>query len=141
MGQTGFLWQGLEELRAALRHLPAEMRVHAQPIVTEEAEQAAEEIRAAYPRRTRGTGNLVKGVKLSHLVAGQFAAGAIVKNTAKHAWIFELGTQARHTDIGANRGTMPPGHVFVPIVMKHRRRMYERLQGVMEDAGLVVKVV
>jgi hypothetical protein len=38
-----------------------------------------------------------------------FSAGAIVINRAKHAAIFENGTQARHTAIGANRGSMPPG--------------------------------
>jgi hypothetical protein len=75
---------------------------------------------------------------VSHQDKGRFSAGAIVKNTAKHAWIFENGTQARHNDLGANRGSMPPGHVFIPAVIKRRRIMYQQLRALLERHGLKV---
>jgi len=126
---------GFAELREALRNLPAQLRDEAKVIVQSRAARAAQEIIAAYPERT---GNLRKGVSVRASEAGNFGAGAIVVNRAKHAWIFENGTQARHTDIGANRGSMPPGHVFVPIVMRHRRGMYDELRDVLVRDGFVV---
>ena len=54
--------------------------------------------------------------------------GAEVKNVAPHANIFENGTQARHTRIGANRGSMPPGHVFVPRIVRARHRLTQELK-------------
>ena len=99
------------------------------------AEGAASDIRAAYPVRT---GNLRDHVVVSQGVGGQYGTAVIVKNTAKHAWLFENGSQARHTDIGANRGSMPPGHVFVPAVRRARRGMYIDLGEMLEREGLHV---
>jgi hypothetical protein len=130
-----FQFEGLEELKAALRTLPDELTAEAQAIVELTANQAAAEIQAAYPART---GNLKDRVFVTHFDNGRFRAGAIVKNTAKHAYIFENGTQARHTAIGANRGSMPPGHVFIPRMIRARRRMWEGLRSLLERAGLVV---
>jgi hypothetical protein len=59
----------------------------------------------------------------------------LVRNPAKHAAIFEFGTQARHTKLGANRGSMPPGHVFLPIVQQRRRTMYLRLKDMLVRFG------
>jgi hypothetical protein len=70
--------------------------------------------------------------------SGNFGTAAVVVNKAKHAWIFESGTQARHNDIGANRGSMPPGHVFVPGVMSKRAEMYRNLGKMVEAHGLIV---
>lgn len=125
---------GLEELKAALQNLPQELASEAQDIVFGAADDAAAEIIAKYPART---GNLRKGVKVTRK-ASAFVTSAVVKNSAPHAFIFENGTQARHTKIGANRGSMPPGHVFVPTVIRHRRAMYERLKAVLVKAGLSV---
>jgi hypothetical protein len=61
-----------------------------------------------------------------------------VKSTAKHAALFEIGTQARHTNIGANRGSMPPGKIFVPVVVRKRRAMYERLKELLVRHGAKV---
>jgi hypothetical protein len=71
-------------------------------------------------------------------VSGQFVTGAVVKNTAPHAILFELGTQARHTKIGANRGSMPPGHVFVPRIVKARRKLTADLKAMVAAHGAVV---
>ena len=128
-------WSGLDELREALRRLPTDMADDAGDIVLGAAEAAKTEIVAAYPRRT---GNLKNHVYVRKSAAGPYGAGAIVTNTAPHAFIFENGTQARHTKIGANRGSMPPGHVFIPIVMRRRRTMYEQLKSLLVRHGLMV---
>jgi hypothetical protein len=128
---------GLKELREALRRLPQELKAEAQKIVMTAATNAGGEIKAAYDTHTK-TGNLSRGVQVRSSEASAFSAGAIVVSRAKHAWIFENGTQARHTDIGANRGAMPPGRVFIPVVMRRRRRMYYELIEIVEKQGLQV---
>lgn len=135
MSQNRIRFDGLDELKQALRQLPAELTAEASGIVDGAANEAMREIVDKYPTRT---GNLKDGVTVTHFEGARFSAGAIVKNTAKHAFIFEHGTQARHTDLGANRGSMPPGHVFVPIVIRKRRAMYERLKTLLVSKGLVV---
>jgi len=129
------VWNGLAELREALRNLPADLTAEASHVVEGAANAAAADIKAGYPVRT---GNLRDHVFVSHRDKGRFSAGAVVKNTAKHANIFEVGTQARHNSLGANRGSMPPGHVFVPAVIKRRRIMYEQLKALLERHGLKV---
>jgi len=136
-------WVGLDELRAALLQLPEDLASDAESIVNDAAQAAFDEIYAAYPVRT---GNLRNGLKvqtLSHAFDARvgsraLGAGAILYNNAPHAYMFEHGTEARHTDIGADRGRMPPGKVFIPRVMRHRRRMYEELVAMMESHGLLV---
>lgn len=135
MSQNRLHFDGLAELREALRNLPADMTGEATHLVEGAANGAAAEIKAGYPRRT---GHLIAGVTVSSFEHGRFSAGMIVKNTAKHAWLFENGTQARHTDLGANRGSMPPGHVFIPVVIRKRRQMYEQLKDLVARQGLVV---
>ncbi len=130
-------WTGLDELKAALRNLPEELAGEGGDIAESEANGAAADIRQGYASHSR-SGALAKGVRVTHVEKGKFSAGAIVKSAAKHASIFENGTQARHTDIGANRGSMPPGHVFVPAVVKRRRRMHERLRDMLVRHGAIV---
>lgn len=132
--------RGLAELYAALRRLPEELRERGGQIVTENADEAADEIRAGYTAH-KHTGNLADHVKVVKVdgASGKYGAAAIVKSTAKHAYIFENGTQVRKNAKGANRGAMPPGHVFVPIVIRKRRQMYQELQYLLVQAGLDVK--
>lgn len=127
-------FEGLEELKTALRNLPYELSGQGQEIVFGSADDAATEIRAAYPARTK---NLRRGVSVMKSSTA-FATRATVKNTSPLAFVFENGTQARHTTIGANRGSMPPGHVFVPRVMRHRRSMFDRLKTLLQAFGLTV---
>jgi len=126
---------GLEELRAALRTLPTELAGEAQHVVVGAANGAAADIRGAYPVRT---GNLRDHVTVRDLPSGPTGAAAKVVSSARHAALFEVGTQARHTSIGANRGTMPPGHVFVPRVIRARRLMVQQLVDLVRRAGLTV---
>lgn len=128
-------WDGLDEFTADLEKMPESLATDADPIAADAANGAAGDIRTGYPVRT---GNLRKNVFVSRLNKGKDFAGYIVKNPAPHAFIFENGTQARHTSIGANRGSMPPGHVFVPAVIKRRRAMYVQLKALLVRYGLVV---
>jgi Bacteriophage HK97-gp10, putative tail-component len=133
-----WLWEDLDELKAQLRALPHELAAEGAEIVERTAEAAAAEMRATYPERT---GNLRKGVKVQKTNTSEFGAVATVVNTAPHSYIFEHGTVARHTDIGADRGSMPPGHVFIPIVERRRRDMYlNDFAELLERAGLTVEL-
>jgi hypothetical protein len=130
-------WNGLEELRAQLRQLPAELTGEASHIVEGAANGAAVDLRVAYGAHVR-SGKLQDKVVVTHRDRGKFSAGAIVKNLARHAWLFENGSQARHTEIGADRGSMPAGHVFIPIVMRARAVMYDQLKALLVRKGLLV---
>lgn len=137
MSNNRLVFNGLAELKAALRALPEELTGEASNIVDGTVNGAAVEIRSGYAKHSR-SGRLQGGVIVTRVDRGKFTAGAIVKNTAKHAAIFENGTQARHTDLGANRGSMPPGHVFVPVVIRRRRSMYQSLKDLLVRKGLQV---
>lgn len=138
MSRNRFRFTGLEELKAELRNLPEALAQEAQAIVFGMADEAAAEIRAAYPSHT---GNLRRGVSVVRRVYAVSTA-AIVVNKAPHAFLYENGTQARHyfTKGGVKKalGRMPPGHVFVPIMIRKRRQMYERLKGLLVRHGLSV---
>lgn len=131
---VSFKIEGLEELRQQLQKLPAVLADKAQQRIVSAAQLANSRIRNGYPVRT---GNLRNHVYVSVRRTG-VAVVATVKNTAKHAYIFENGTQARHTDLGASRGSMPPGHVFIPVVAQERRAMYEDLKEIISEEGLEV---
>jgi hypothetical protein len=132
---TRFRIEGLDELRELLRRLPEELRDEARGIIKQEADDAKDQIFAEYPEHT---GNLRDHLYVSMKDHSRFGVGATVRNTAKHAWIFENGTQARHTAIGADRGAMPPGHVFIPIVIRRRASMMNRLADLLRQHGLQV---
>ena len=135
MSSNKFVFSGLDELKQALRTLPADLTGEASHIVQNAAGAAEADIKAGYPVRT---GDLRDHVLSAPLPTGAFARGMVVKNTSKLAYIFENGTQARHTSLGANRGSMPPGHVFLPAVIKRRRIMYSELKDLVTRHGLMV---
>lgn len=127
------------EFIAELRKLPSDLKGEASGIVKGSANGAAAQVKANYKRGK--TGDLIDGVVVEYADPGPFAAGAVVKSKAPHAWIYENGTQVRHNARGANRGAMPaapPGRAFIPVMIKARRRMYEQLKGVLVRAGLQV---
>jgi hypothetical protein len=130
-----FRIDGLAELRDELRRLPEALRDEARDIILREATDAKNDIVAGYPART---GDLKNHVTIVQTPGGRFGAGATVRNTAKHAWLFENGTQARQTALGANRGAMAPGHAFVPPMRRHRRAMYGQLADLLRTKGLQV---
>jgi hypothetical protein len=138
---VSLIWDGLEELKVALQSLPADLTGEAANDVQEAANAAATAVRSAYGKH-RVTGNLQDHVVVQERSRGQFGVAYVVKSTARHAWLFEKGTEARHyvTRNGVRHltGRMPPANIFVPTVMRHRRSMYDRLRDVLVRYGLQV---
>jgi hypothetical protein len=131
-------WEGMDEFRAALRQLPEELTAEAATIVYDTGDRAAAAIVAAYPRVS---GKLKEGVRVRQNPYSRFGVQSIVENTAKLARIFERGSEARHTALGANRGRMPVGKVFVPIMERERRTMYyDKLTALLERHGLTATI-
>jgi len=146
---------GLEELRENLWRLPADLVKSAAPLVRAYAEAAAQEIRDDYPEGE--TGNLKRGVKVgSKGGRSEHTVRSVVRSTAPHAHLYETGTQTRQNRAGENRGYMfganaPEIHgnwsqgprqganIFVPVIVRYRRQMYEDLIGVLEQEGLRVR--
>lgn len=124
---------GLTELRAALRSLPSELRDKAEPIVTEAADRSFDAIVAAYPPGS----SLARGMR-KETASSAFGAAARLRQGAKLGFIYEFGTEIRHTDEGWSRGRMPAGKVFVPTVVRERRAMVLELVTFVESYGLKV---
>lgn len=131
----------LDAFREELRRLPAELADEAGAIVLDAANSGAATIRGVYEQH-RVTGNLAKGVKVLTESVGPFGAGAVVKSTAPHAWLFDNGSAARHWVTGKSTGRMwgrtPPTHAFVRTMIAARRRMYERLADLIRSKGFTV---
>jgi len=125
---------GLTELRAALKALPPELVREAGVIDHAQAQAAAQEIMGAYPVHT---GNLRSHLQVE-LGGDAVSATARVRNTAKHAYIFEKGTGPRQWASGKSTGVMPFGGVFIPIAMQRRRIMLGALIDLVERSGLHV---
>ena len=140
-------WVGLDELKAALFRLPAELTQKAAGIVKASAEAAAAEIKAAYPEGE--TGNLRKGVRVGDRGAREpYTVRYSVRSSAPHVHLYETGSQTRQTALGYHRGHMfsrfgfgprQGANVFVPIVVRRRRAMFEDLIPLIEQAGLDVR--
>lgn len=129
-------WPGLDELRAALRDLPAELRDDATTIVMEEADGAVDDIINGYPDHT---GDLKRKVSKKVLApSSAFGTAVQVRSAAKHAHLFENGTQTRKNALGQNRGAAPPGRVFVPVMIRRRRNVHRRLVDLVKRAGFTV---
>jgi len=128
-------WHGLDELREALKHLPADLAADAGAIVDDTAEAVADELRFDYPERT---GNLAESVRVLRRDTGQFGVRVQVRSGSKHAWLFEEGSQTRQTHLGWTRGRMPASHLFVKTAQPARFAMYDRLKAMLVAHGLMV---
>lgn len=127
-------WDGLEELKAALRTLPDDLVGEASHILEATANGAEADIKAGYGRVS---GNLAAHLEQRTIASGRYGVAIQLVNTAKHAWWYDNGTQARHYRSKRGRehqtgrmwgrsGGEPPTHLFVGTVARARRRMYER---------------
>lgn len=134
MSNNRLTFEGMDEFLNALRNLPEHLTEEATNIVDDTVHAAESAIRSGYPSRA---GELKRKLTSKVMKSGVSVVGK-VQNTSRHALPFETGTQARHTALGANRGAMPPGHVFFPIVDRYRRQMYERLKDLLVREGLLV---
>jgi hypothetical protein len=141
MSNNRIVFDGLDELKAALRALPAELTVEASREVEGAGNGAAVAIRTVYGAH-RVTGHLQESVTVEQRQAGQFAAAVVVKANDPIAWLFDNGSQARHWAGGKSTGIMwgntPPTHVFVKTMIAARRKMYDKLRDLLERKGLVV---
>lgn len=128
---------GVEELKAALRNLPAHLAQEAGGIVTGRAESAAAKIRSRYGRKT---GDLIRGVKVERVVVSGAGAIARVKSTGRLAYIYENGTQVtRRWSNGKSTGIMPASHTVAQVAVEERRGMVEDLIGLVEREGFTVR--
>ncbi len=127
---------GLSELRAALQQLPPALVNEASVIVQAHADEAMRQMAAGYARHVR-SGNLLAHLRLE-TASDAVSATARVRNTAKHAYIFEHGTGPRRWASGKSTGSMPEGRLFIPIAMQRRRIMLAALVDLVERAGLKV---
>ena len=133
-----FYFVGLEELKTALRNLPAELTSEGGHIVEGRANGAAATIKGGYPSRS---GELRDKLTVEH-TRSRFGARSIVRNSSKYADEFEHGSEARHyvTKNGVKHltGKMPPNPLFTQTVIRARRAMYDDLRGLLTRAGLQV---
>jgi len=139
MAKSLLVWDGLAELRAELQKLPEQLTGEAAHLIEAAANSAKVDIAAAYPWRT---GNLRKKTTVAVLARKGLIVGAVVKNTSKLATVVENGSQARHylTVNGVKHltGKMPAQHVFVPRIVKARRKLTQDLKDMVARHGAVV---
>ncbi len=118
-----FKIEGMDEIIAALRELPAQMtRDEWGPIVKDSAEGMTAELKGVYPRVT---GTLADRIVLEP--GRDSVLRAKVRSKAPHAFIYEHGTVSRYTKKGAGRGEMPRANVFVPAAIRWRERMVRKV--------------
>jgi len=130
-----FTWSGLEELKAQLRALPAELAGEAANIVEGRANGAALTIKSGYPSRA---GDLRDKLTVEH-TRSRFGARSVVRNTSDHALPFDLGSQVnRYTTRGVNRGRMPATPLFSQTMGRARRAMHADLADLLRRHGLTV---
>jgi len=129
-----FVWSGLEELKAALRALPAELAGEGANIVEAHANRAAATIKAGYPSRTR---DLRDKLTVEHTRTA-FGARSVVKNTSKHAVPFEIGSEVTRFYKGASRGRMPANPLFSQTMQRERRAMHDDHKALLVRKGLLV---
>jgi len=145
-----FRLDGLFELKEALRNLPAELQAEGAAIVFANAEKAAADLRAAYPRRVTGlhpgphrvspwfAPGQLKAKIFVQKRGGQFNATATVKNTDPIAWLYDHGSQTRKWNNGKIVGAMPATHLFGRTMARQRRVMYDVLRDLLARKGLSV---
>jgi len=134
-------WEGLEELKAMLRTLPADLATEAGPIVETAARGAYAEILGRYPVRSkpRKYKSLRDGLEMS-TAGGRYGTAALVIDTAKHAMMYEIGAKngARKTGKGYNRGVWAGHPFYIDTSIRWRHRMYDDLKAMLERFGFTV---
>lgn len=118
-----FTFDGLDEVRAALKSAPEALRRELVPEVNALVESLASEVTSAYP--IGPTGNLRKGVRLTRVADAAGLLVGRVATTAPHSRIYEGGTVPRQNKRRANRGVMPAANIFIPAAIRHRARLEE----------------
>jgi Bacteriophage HK97-gp10, putative tail-component len=115
----GVTWRGLDEHARALAELPTLVQAKGDAIVSDQMRAAYAEIRAAYPVRT---GHLRASLTLQETTR-HGATVVTVINTARYALAFEYG----HRTTQAGQPARAAGKVFVPRMLRARRRAWQAL--------------
>jgi hypothetical protein len=133
------VWDGLEELSDELEKLPEDLAQAGGALATESAEQAAAEIKAAYPYRddVLHKAYAAKGWP-SHLRDGvrvrekrlDYGKVVYLMNAAPYAYAFESGRRK------GKHGTTPARPTFIPIRNKYQRGYVEAIVALLEERGL-----
>ena len=128
---------GLDEFRAALKKLPADLQREAAVIVQATADAMAVDVLGQYAVKTGNLRSHVRVETTSDVVGGITSR---VKSTARHAWLYEHGTKGkkRQWANGKNTGVMPEKKIFAPIAPLRRRIMTAALVDIVQRAGLTV---
>lgn len=138
---NGFVFEGLDELRAALQALPAELTDEASALVFDAGNAAADTVRAIYERH-EVTGHLANAVSVAAQTTGEYGAGVVIRVNDPIAFLFDNGSQARHKVKGSSTGAMwghtPPTHAFSGTMARGRRAMWGSLAAMLVSHGLVV---
>src|SRR5438128_7815746 len=129
-----FEFQGLAELRAALRQLPSELAGEAVSIVDDATGRTESSLLQAYPLGE--TGKMRAGVS-SAVVSDRGGVIGTVRSKSPHARLWEFGTAVRATRQGWNRGRAPSHKTegLVAIAQRERSRMNQQLIELVRRAG------
>ena len=134
-------WDGLDELKAALRRLPDDLRGEADRIAEDAANGATTAIKTIYGQH-RVTGHLQNSTVVEQEQTGPFGVAYRVRVSDPIAWLFDNGSQARHWAGGKSTGRMwgktPPTHAFVKTMIRFRRVMYPKMKTMLVRHGLSV---
>jgi hypothetical protein len=123
-------FSGMGNLIRSLQRLPEELKDEAEGIVNSTADLFKADLDAEYGKHVV-TGNLVGQTRADRSEPLRVR----VRNTARHAEMFERGTVQRFTArTGANRGRMPVGNVFIPRAIRWRQTMVGRLRALLVKA-------
>jgi hypothetical protein len=132
-------WDGLDDLEEELGKLPEDLAQAGGALATESAEQAAVEIKAAYPYRddvthkayaARGWAtHLRDGVRVREKRL-DYGKVVYLMNTAPYAYAYESGRRK------GKHGTTPARPTFIPIRNKYQRGYIEAIVALLEERGL-----
>jgi len=142
-GTNRVIWDGLDELKAALQALPETCAGEAAKLIEGTANAAYVAIKGAYPSRS---GKLRAGLKLLPITRRGLIVGQKIVNTSKYAAGYDHGTQARHyvSAGGATHRTgimgskTPPTHVFGKTIQVKRRQLTASLVDLLKRQGATV---
>jgi hypothetical protein len=130
-----FQWTGVQELIAQFATLAPDLTTTSAPIVELSARVAKDTIYTGYPTRT---GNLKKGLAVVVKTEATRTQATVV-NKAPHAWLYERGSETRHSATHDNLGRMPPNPLFSSTMMRTRRALYTALvPHLVDQFGLTV---
>lgn len=136
MADADVVFTGLDELYAELEQLPGTWKAAATEAARGTAELMARDVRTAYAAQFKmHTGDLVNLIVVEQIGPLTF----IVVNRAHEAPLLEFGTAMRtlHSS-GASRGRIVARPVWIPMAMKYRRQLLERLKVICEMSGAQV---